>query len=401
VASATLYLWRTAESGAQRLEDELRATVAADLGLPPDPRSGQDDRDLPAPAATVQVQGITFHGNVASVLVETRYGEPDGRTFSARQRTFYQPTETGWLRVPPNNAYLGAAQIHETAFFTFFYHEVDAAAVEAVAAELDAVYTGLRKDYGLPPATGRMVIELVTAPPPDQFVCRQPNHLCIDSPALVALPTGVSEIEALQLSILSKLVYRVRWDAIEEIEPFAYRWHYAAYALPRMQMRRHSHLLSPWQTDLVGWLYGSEERSPSQDEQQLAQELARLCATHQLLARQSIIAGVVPTHLCVAPPLWDLAYLANSDPPERLDQLLMADPPLTVSEVSWMNVLAFETLLDYVVAAYGRDALPALVDGFRHYEKWDALIPEVFDVSAKAFEAGWQAYLAEHYGMQP
>ena len=147
VMGAALYLWRTAESGAELLEDELRATVAAEQWLPPYPHTGQYGSDLPAPVAKVQVQDIVFYGNVASVQVETTYTEPDGQTSRSRQRNFYQPTETGWVHVPPNSAYLGSLQVHETEFFTFSYHSIDAAAVEGVAAELDTVYTGLRNDY--------------------------------------------------------------------------------------------------------------------------------------------------------------------------------------------------------------------------------------------------------------
>jgi hypothetical protein len=60
--------------------------------------------------------------------------------------------------------------------------------------------------------------------------------------------------------------------------------------------------------------------------------------------------------------------------------------------------VALATLVEYAVATYGREHLPALVAGLGHYESWDMLLPAVFGVSAAAFEAGWQAYLAACYG---
>jgi hypothetical protein len=392
VMGAALYLWRTAESGAQLLEDELRATVAAEQRFSSPSRAGQDGHDLPAPAATVQAQEITFHGDVASVQVETTHAEPDGRTYSSRQRQFYQSTAAGWVRVPPTSADFGSLQNHETEFFIFFYHRMDGAAVEAVAAELDAIYAGLRQDYGLPPAVERVVVELVIDLPSATMDCHRPNQLCIQSPALAALPADLSETEALQLWVLNALVNQVRSDAIEK-GPFQYDWQYATYVLPRMQMRRHSDLLSAWQTELVQWLYRIEARAPKPDEEMLAQELARLCDTHQILARQTLFAVAVPTGLCLAPPMLDLRYLAKYKPPDRLGQLYLPDPDRVVTDVSWVRVLTFDTLLDYAVATYGNDALPALVEGFRRYNSWSTLIPAVFDISAEEFERGWQGYL--------
>jgi hypothetical protein len=56
-------------------------------------------------------------------------------------------------------------------------------------------------------------------------------------------------------------------------------------------------------------------------------------------------------------------------------------------------------LIEYAVAAYGRERLPALMAGLGQYESWKTLIPAVYGVSAAEFEAGWQAYLVTHYGI--
>lgn len=62
------------------------------------------------------------------------------------------------------------------------------------------------------------------------------------------------------------------------------------------------------------------------------------------------------------------------------------------------GTVAMETVLEYVVATYGRDHLPRLITALDEYEGWPTLIPAVFGISAADFEEGWQAYLAEEYG---
>ncbi|MBX2999567.1 MAG: hypothetical protein KF893_13705 [Caldilineaceae bacterium] len=400
VAAGTLfYLWRLAEAGAQIVESELRTTVIADAGRRLPPPSRQADAGAPAAAATVQVQGFTFHGKVASVHTETTVTEPGGQRYSMRQRHFYQPSQTGWIRVRPNSALLGERQRRQTAYFSFAYYQIDSTAVAAAAAEADRVYADLRRDYGLPPAVERVVVE-VTAEPYRESTCRLRNHLCLQSPALASLPVELSETEALELWFVNALAYSVSRAAVEATSqrepfhsPFKVGWRHTVYVLPRVQMRRHSNLLSAWQTTLTRWLYSIEARAPQPDAEMLAQELAHLCAAHQIAAYQSVIANAAPTDLCVAPPMWDLRYLANHHAPDRLDHLFMPDFDLTVTDPSWIDLLAFETVLDYVVATYGDDALFALVEGFRRYDTWNTLIPAVFAVSAEEFERGWQGYL--------
>lgn len=57
------------------------------------------------------------------------------------------------------------------------------------------------------------------------------------------------------------------------------------------------------------------------------------------------------------------------------------------------------TLIEYAVAAYGRERLPVLLAGLGQYESWETLLPAIYGVTPGAFETGWQAYLAAHYGV--
>jgi hypothetical protein len=394
---ATLYLWSQAESGAQMLEEELRATIAAEVKATQRPSDHQVNPAVRTPATTVPMQEITYHGNIVSVQVESNYTEPNGKSYRVRQRNFYLRTSSGWVRVPPSPDILGTRLSLESDFFTFSYHQLDEASVEAVVAELDALYINLRQDYSLPSAAERMTVVLFN----DQtevdrteveFACYRPNHLCLPSPALASLPVELSEREALQLQLLSALVYRVRGDA-SELARFKYEWQLAEIVLPRMQMRRHSSRLSAWHTEIVRWLYGIQARTPKPDNEMLAQELAHLCDSHQITAHLRLITDVALADLCMAPPLPDLHYLAQYKAPDHLIRFPWPNRTWWVGKQFWLEAMALETLLDYVVVTYGDDGLPKLVDGFRRYETWETLIPAVFGISAEEFEQGWQAYL--------
>jgi hypothetical protein len=377
--SAGLYLWRTAENGAQLLETELNAAVAAETWR------------TAGSAATVQVQDITYFGDVAGVLVTTTQVDADGRTQTVRQRRFYQTTAAGWTpALPAGHPPLGADQSYTTACCVFAYSRIDAAAVAAIVVEIDAIYADLRQDYGLLPAQERVGVELLTAPPPYPRRCYSRNQVCIGSPALAALPAAVAESEALQLWLLQELVYQVRREALEAA-PWRPSWQYAAQALPHLALRRNSTQVAAWERDLASWLYGG---AATPDGQRLAQELARLCDAHRPLPQLAEAYGIASLHLCTTPPAW-----VAPEPPAHLRDLVLPDGELAVTYMTWQGAVAFQTVLDYTIATYGRQALPELVAGFRRYDTWAELIPAVFGVSAAKFEAGWQAYLAAQYAV--
>jgi hypothetical protein len=55
------------------------------------------------------------------------------------------------------------------------------------------------------------------------------------------------------------------------------------------------------------------------------------------------------------------------------------------------------TIIDYIVATYGREKLPALATALVENPNKEDLIPTLFGCSVAEFEAGWQAYLAQRF----
>lgn len=96
---------------------------------------------------------------------------------------------------------------------------------------------------------------------------------------------------------------------------------------------------------------------------------------------------------------------------EALRQRVEGRIPLPLAELtpwsakgwdSWnrrIRSMGAVTLVEHAVATHGRERLPALLHGLAEHETWDALIPAVFGVPMRDFEAGWQAYLAARYAV--
>jgi hypothetical protein len=63
------------------------------------------------------------------------------------------------------------------------------------------------------------------------------------------------------------------------------------------------------------------------------------------------------------------------------------------------SAVALATVMEYVVAVHGPEHIPLLVASLNQHAHTATLIPDVFGVSAAEFEAGWQDYLAGHYGV--
>jgi hypothetical protein len=56
-----------------------------------------------------------------------------------------------------------------------------------------------------------------------------------------------------------------------------------------------------------------------------------------------------------------------------------------------------DSLVEYILVSYGRDAIPPLLDALSLYDSWDEVIPAAFDMPRDQFETEWHAYLYEHY----
>lgn len=56
-----------------------------------------------------------------------------------------------------------------------------------------------------------------------------------------------------------------------------------------------------------------------------------------------------------------------------------------------------DPLAEYIVATYGRAAIPMLLDVLARCDDWSQVPPKAFAISADQFTEEWHAYLAQHY----
>lgn len=151
--------------------------------------------------------------------------------------------------------------------------------------------------------------------------------------------------------------------------------------------------LAESQRQIVAWLY-TEDRTRMPDP--AADELCRVYALWERSPLDySVPIGCTPTHNAIrsSPVLaGDLSSLGlPSDPSSPEVQ--------SRSVTNQARNVTLAVVLQYAAAAHGRQVVPALLAALKEHDSWQTLIPAVFDVAAEEFEAGWQEWLAEEYGL--
>ena len=136
---------------------DLRVTVQAT----------ESNAGLDAVLSTVDFQGEQA---IAQIITNPKSGAP-----AYRQTRFYRRTAAGWLRTEPDAALWGPMRSLETPFFVYHFRQHDAPAVIAVAPQIDALYTTMQRNFGLPispaglpsPFAGeKLVIDVSVTQPP-------------------------------------------------------------------------------------------------------------------------------------------------------------------------------------------------------------------------------------------
>ncbi|MCE7989351.1 MAG: hypothetical protein DYG89_49995 [Caldilinea sp. CFX5] len=167
-------------SSAWQLHDGTWAAFGWEYSASPAP----SQPDAPTVPLNVIVQTMEFLGEqaIADVVMLDERGAP-----RYRQTRFYQHLSSGWQIMPPAATLWGEERTLTTPYFVYHFRQRDAAVVAAVAPQIDALYTSMWRNFGLPldPMPERLVIDVrVTQPPGQATVFDGANHLSVASPAL-------------------------------------------------------------------------------------------------------------------------------------------------------------------------------------------------------------------------
>ena len=262
---------------------------------------------------------------------------------------FYRRVDGQWLRTMPSADYWGEPRAIRTAHLRLTYFARDAATVEAAAPELERAYVGMYAALGVetPPAE---TLTIAVVPQPVGRWSSAPNQIEVMSPSLTQVPAGQSDADYLAYDVMNWFTYLAVRDAVPGMNGrYLYRWPIVVWGL-RGWLR--DDLLArptPWQNDVKAALQ-----------------------THR--------DDFLPVQLT------EIADLRANINPAR-DEVIL-------------RYLAAESFVRFAATTYGRDRLPALLDALVRSGKWDEIIPSVYGVSAERFEADWNAFLVEQYGLE-
>jgi hypothetical protein len=249
-----------------------------------------------------------------------------------------------------------------------------------------------------------MVIEVSVTEPPGHMLpwVPRPEGLRVPSPALYLAPVELTDAALLAQSVVLPLIEHVLAQASEQYQIDS-AWQPMLGGLRLWQLWDLDLPLTTWRKDVVQWLYVDSPRAPAARQVVLPDRYEALCAGHILWLPSPVQLGIPLLCTELDGKHWYFASWGSRDPLLRLDQFAVPAPRSLVEgsvPVSHPGqAIALATLIEYAVATYGRERLPALVAGLGHYDSWETLIPAVYGVSATEFEAGWQAYLTAHYGV--
>jgi hypothetical protein len=287
--------------------------------------------------------------------------------------------------------------------------------VQKVAAELDELYTQVRYNLGLPPASdAKIALKVVVeaAPIRRAQLGHQHQPIVVVSPVLLLAPDSLTEEAILRQSILLHLVNHAGREAFSN-HWIPSRWHSLFNAVRLWQLWDLGGALAGPREPLLRWLYVDVPGRKGDSHPPLPSNYAELCALYavwDLVPIQTAIPFVCnnrdPTRLYM---LVKAHLLAAGDRPDGFANLIPPpsdayDPRLPHERYGsqpygqdGLVSLLMVSLLDYIAATYGRADIRALWSALPEHDDWQTLMPAVFGVSAVEFEAGWQAYLDEMF----
>jgi hypothetical protein len=342
-----------AERNIAQTEREIELAVEADSWL----------RDSASPKP--HIQSIELHNDLAIVQMSEDDGVIPEAGPVVAGTAYYRYSAEGWKRIEPNDANRGLYRYKETAHLLFQYYQVDQSLVEAVVPTVETFNAALYRDIGLhlPPAHDKVTVRIaiVAATQPVApfklvgYVTWESNGIVVLSPRLSRVSTILASTDVLEQAVRANIAHQIVLLAVEEYQPQAVwrplvdglqLWANAAYREFDFNLAN-----SPATMDnlLHGWL-----------------------------------TNKAPLQLPVL-----------SEAPSLLSSL--EETPGT----DWQQLVLSKTVIDYVIATYGRHSLARLLAGMHQYDSWQSLVPAVFHISMEEFERNWHAYLAARYDQSP
>ncbi len=333
-------IWHSAQLGVAKMQQDVANVVKLDAA-----KARAAQQQLAEQAA---VEAVEFFDGLAVAQVVITRTWSSGQVFVQHQTQFFEQTAQGWRRTEPAAAFWGQPQVMDTPNLHFVFRRLDRAAAEQLAPGAEALYVALRRATGqsLAPDGGRLTIEIVPeqVPAHANFVN---GSVRLPSPYLFDLAFGYTSEE-----LLASLLRKTLADQM-------------------LDRQLHATALKPqWQPIVVAlgmWLTDSDA---------LPLAAPHIHTAYQTLVGSSHVSGL--RQLLGCGPCTDSTAKQTSN--VYYPGAVAAEERQAASAIN---------LIDFVVATYGIDVLPELLQGFGHHEDWETLIPAVLDTNAAELEAAW------------
>jgi hypothetical protein len=288
--------WRTrprrlqppaAEMTAQPVVSVVTQRPALFAASAPDPKSdpgwwlqySQAVRELRMAVQTAETVDIHGERAVARVVVYTEHGEP-----AYRQTRFYRYTDAGWLRTEPDATLWGPERSLETPYFVYHFRQNDAQAVIAVAPQMDALYTKMRRNFVLPITSGAEKLPIVVSvlQPPGHALSwfSMPDRIIVPSPAIYLAPVELTDADLLAQSLALALSKQVLAQSGQH-HAIGGSWQPLLDSLHLWQVWDLELPLAGWREEVVTWLYTTLYITGSRQPPVLPGRYTDLCAAHK------------------------------------------------------------------------------------------------------------------------
>jgi hypothetical protein len=269
----------------------------------------------------------------------------------------------------------------------------------------------MRRDFALPEANVKPTIEVATDGEVRGYgINYAKRKIVVPSPALLSVPVEMTDATVFYQSLVYPLTslttteytrhYSGQWKT--GIVP----WWPVMAAMRLWILWDDGGPLADGRKEIVSWLYQNGQALGADTLQPLLPEgYDRLCRIHR-------VWGLTPADLSIPLTCNELTSSQwspwiNPSMPDRLTGISYytdysyQSGYFPAGTESIAGPIAMETVIEYIVATYGRAYLPRLVAALGDHSSFHQLIPAVFGISAVEFEDGWRAYLAERYGGEP
>jgi hypothetical protein len=338
-------MWRRAQQGITHLQSDVANAIELE--------TLQVRTQQPSLHEHEALEAVEFIDDKAMAQVVITRTLSSGQVVAKWQTRFYVQTPKGWQPTEPVAAFWGQPETFDTPSLHFVFRSRDRAAVELLASTAEAVYATLRRATGQTlAATGVLTVEIVPehVPASEEGVDRR---IRLPSPLLFNPIYDLSS-EQIFVLLLGKPLRNQVLDTALRRTPAKPQW-------------------QPMVAGLRYWLLSSD-----------ALALAPSAKRATIYPAHASSHGYLPLSSLLGCNPCSSSRTYPSRESHHVDNLYQQGQK---GAATWQ-------LIDFIVATYGIESLPALLQGFGQYEDWESLAPAALGLTAAELEAAWHGKAA-------